>query len=266
MNPMQQNKQQQAAQIILNAWLNGQCIDALPDDCRPETLAQAYGIQAALAAASGQAVAGWKIAATSAAGQRHIGVDGPLAGRLLADNFFYQPATLPLGANRMRVAEAEFAFRMAVDLAPRDEPYTQEEVMAAVAALYPAIEIPDSRFADFANAGGIQLVADNACARLFVLGDEVKTDWRSVDLAGHEVVLAVDNEIITRGKGADALGDPRIALSWIANNHVLQGEGLKAGQVITTGVCGKPAPIRAGANIVADFGRFGRVEVAMADN
>ncbi len=54
------------------------------------------------------------------------------------------------------------------------------------------------------------------------------------------------------------------ALTWIANNHGAQGEGLKAGQVVTTGVCGLPSPIAPGDRIMADFGSLGHVEVTLA--
>ena len=49
-------------------------------------------------------------------------------------------------------------------------PYTVQQVLDAVDTLHPAIEIPDSRFADFVSAGAAQIIADNACAHLFVLG------------------------------------------------------------------------------------------------
>jgi 2-keto-4-pentenoate hydratase len=253
-----------AAAVLWQAWQQGHSIDSLPADCRPQSLEQGYAVQAALAARCGQPVAGWKIAATSTAGQTHIAVDGPLAGRLFADRISRHGSTIPLGpANIMCVAEAEFAFMLAEDLPPRPEPYSQEEVLARVADLYPAIEIPNSRFADFVHAGGAQLVADDACAHRFVLGEKVTAAWRRVNLASHPVTLYVNDQPVTRGLGADALGDPRVALTWIANNHALQGAGLVAGQIITTGVCGKPSPIEAGDGVVADFGDFGRVTVTI---
>ena len=55
-------------------------------------------------------------------------------------------------------------------LPPRAAPYTIEEVLAAVETLHPAIEVPDSRYEDFAKVGAAQLIADNACAHYFVLG------------------------------------------------------------------------------------------------
>ena len=83
----------------------------------------------------------------------------------------------------MLVAEPEFVFTLARDLAPHAQPSTRlEEVMEAVADLRLGIEVPDSRFADFTAAGGPQLIADNACALSFVLGP-VAADWRGLDLA-----------------------------------------------------------------------------------
>ena len=87
---------------------------------RPTTRSEGYAIQALVEGRSPAPLFGWKIAATSVAGQKHINVDGPLAGRLLREKAFASEAELPLGANHMRVAEPEFAFRMAQDLPPRE--------------------------------------------------------------------------------------------------------------------------------------------------
>ena len=94
----------------------------MPDDCRPQSLEEGYAIQEALAAQHGGELIGWKIAATSANGQRHIGVSEPLGGRLFAQFCHPDGARLPAGPLHMRVAEAEFAFRMAKDLPPRRRP------------------------------------------------------------------------------------------------------------------------------------------------
>ena len=180
---------EEAGRIIHRCWTSGEVIEALPDECRPRTMADGYAAQRALAAASGEPVLGWKIAATSTSGQRHINVDGPIAGRLLASRVHHSPCEVAFGANRMAVAEAEFAFVMGAGLPAREEAYSVEEVLAAVATLHPAIEIPDSRFADFTRAGSAQLAADNACAHEFVLGPATGADWRAIDLAARRVAL-----------------------------------------------------------------------------
>lgn len=251
---------EKAAQTLWSTWQTAGRIEALPDDCRPTTRLDGYAIQAQIARRSAQNVFGWKIAATSKAGQRHIGVDGPLAGRLLEKRVANSGARVSLGDNIMNVAEAEFAFRMARDLPARKEPYTMEEVLAAVASLHPAIEIPNSRYREFVSVGAAQLIADNACAGNFVIGSPVVVDWRRYDLPRHTVTVHVNGKHACTGIGENVLGDPRIALTWIANELSLTGDILREGETVTTGTCIVPTAIAPGDHIVADFGEFGRVE------
>src|SRR5437764_791324 len=110
---------------------------------------------------------------------------------LVAERVVESGSALPFGSNHMRVAEAEFAFRMASDVPPRGTPYAADEVLARVATLHPAIEIPDSRYVDFTAVGAAQLIADNACAHRFVLGPAAPDTWRSIDLAAQQVTGAV---------------------------------------------------------------------------
>lgn len=242
---------------------------ALPDHLTPRSDADGHAIQAALTRLSGVEAVGWKIAATSAAGQAHIGVPGPLPGRLHADHCYDDGATLPFGGNAMRVIEAEFAFVIGRTLPPRPSPYSQEDVMAAVDRLHLALEIPDSRFEDFAVMGGPALIADNACAHDFVLGPVADASWRDLDLAAHPVTLTItgSDERVERhdGIGANVLGDPRIALTWLANALSRIGMPLESGQIVTTGTCIVPAPIKPGDRIEADFGSLGRVTTRLAE-
>lgn len=254
-----------AAQQIWQCWQNGSVIEGLPEVLRPADRAEGYAIQAHYEALSGTPIIGWKIAATSAAGQAHIGVDGPIAGRLLAERVFEDGATLSFGHNRMAVAEPEFAFRMGQDLPPRADDYTESEVLAAVAALHAAIEVPDSRFDPFEQAGGAQLIADNACTHDFVLGPAMPDTWRETDLSQHKVTISVEGKETHEGIGANVLGDPRIALTWIANELSRYGIGLKAGHVVTTGTCATPMPVSAGDHVVADFGALGSVRLGFTN-
>lgn len=254
-------KSREAADLLWRLWRDGTCIAALPAPLRPATRAEGYAIQAQLGRHSARPIAGWKIAATSEAGQRHIAVDGPLAGRLLAERVHPDGATIPLGANRMRVAEPEFAFCFGRDLSPRAAPYSVAEVLDAAAALHTAIELPDSRFQDFTTVGAAQLIADNACAHEFVLGAATDAPWREIDLARHRVVGRVAGQPPREGGGASVLGDPRVALAWLVNELSGLGLTVAAGQVVTTGTCMTPLPIAAGDTITADFGALGSVGV-----
>jgi 2-keto-4-pentenoate hydratase len=252
-----------ASAALRDQWRHGTKFANLPSSIRPQDRLQGYAVQAELEKQSGAALFGWKIAATSEAGQRHINVAGPMAGRILAETVVADGGTASMAGNAMCVAEPEFAFRMQTDLPPRAALYEVNEVLAAVGALHPAIEIPDSRFADFASAGEAQLIADNACAHLFVLGPAAKADWRSLDLIEHRPRITLGGREFI-GHGKNVLGDPAVALAWLANELSGLGITLKAGQVVTTGTCHPPMPIKSGDRMDADFGVLGRVSVKFA--
>lgn len=255
---------QQAADQIWNLWQAGDVVGSLDADCRPASRSDGYAIQLCLERQSAKPIYGWKIAATSAAGQQHIGVDGPIAGRLLAERCHDSGATLSFGRNRMAVAEPEFAFQLGQDIAPRAGQLSVEDCLACVSDLYPAIEIPDSRFSDFASVGAANLIADNACAHEFVLGPRVTSDWRRLDLAAFQMQAEVVGKFTRDGVGSNVLGDPRVALAWLINEVSGLGMTLKAGQVITTGTCAIPLEIEAGDRVHMDFAELGQVDVTFA--
>jgi len=252
----------QAAELLWTAWRSHNRLEALPEGLRPVSREDGFAIQLAITRIAGDARYGWKIAATSSAGQAHIGVDGPLPGTLLKSRARECPARFDLAHNLMCVAEAEFAFRMGRDLPPRSKPYGTEEVLAAVATLHPAIEVPDSRFREFVRVGAAQLIADNACASWFALGTATSADWRSLDLARHVVHAYVNGALAQTGSGSNVLGDPRVALTWIANELSRLGTGLAAREVITTGTCVTPVAVVPGDAVMVDFGILGRAEVS----
>ena len=258
---MTPERAQDASTFLFDAWSRGEVIDALPAPVRPATREEGYAIQALLEARSAMPLYGWKIAATGKEGQKHINVDGPLAGRLLAERIVPDGGTVPSSPNRMRVAEVEFAFRMGRDLAPREAPFDVGEVLDAVATLHAAIEIPDSRYEDFTVVGAPQLIADDACAHYFVCAASTGADWRSIDLVAHRAVGRVANRYEREGSGAAVLGDPRIALTWLANELRTLGIPLRRGQTVTTGTCFKPLELEAGDVVTADLGILGRATV-----
>ena len=268
-HPVDTAKAKQAAQVVWAHWQSGQVLAALPDACRPLSALQGYAAQAQLPLVSGRQVVGWKIAATSTNGQAHINVSGPLAGRLLSGQVLSNGATVPSAGNRMRVAEPEFAFAMAQDLQPQAEPYTQQQVMNAVASLHPALEVPDSRMEPFTGAGEAQLLADNACARHFVLGPAAHDVWRELDLSTYPVHAQVEHDNTLQytrdGTGGNVLGDPRIALTWLANQLSALGITLQMGHVVTTGTCMVPLELQAGDSVSADYGSLGRVHMIFSE-
>ena len=186
-----------------------------------------------------------------------------LAGSLLADRVVASGATISLEHNTMRVAEAEFAFRFDRPLPPRERPYERDEVLAAVGALQPTIEIPDSRYDNFLVAGTAPLIADNACAWWLITGSDAPESWRDLDLAAHRVTAELNEQRAAEGAGANVLGDPRAALCWLVNELREFGDGVRSGDLVTTGTCIAPVAIAPGDRFSADFGVLGRLDVAL---
>ena len=176
-----------ASAVLHEAWTKRARLAPLPAALRPRTRAEGYAVQAALAQRIGGAAVGWKIAGTNEAGRRHINVAAPLAGRMLAEWLPGPGEPVSLAGSVLSVAEPEFAFRMARDLLPRADAYTAREAADAADTLHPAIEVPDTRFADVVAAGEAQLIADLACGYRFVLGPAAPPSWRGLDLAAHPV-------------------------------------------------------------------------------
>ena len=239
------------AGLLWQAWTTGERLAALPELQRPRTMTEGFAAQQRLAERAGTSY-GWKLAATAAAGQAHIGVDAPLPG-LLFERFRHRPGdVLPAGDLHMAVAEAEFAFRLGADVPAGAG---TEELRAAVVAVHCAIEFPESRFDDFATAGGPQLLADAACAGRFVLGPEIE-GGPDLDLSTTCTALRVGDAEPATGSGAAVLGDPWAALAWLADTLPLYGVALEAGSIVTTGTTTVPVPVAAGdTGLTADVDR-----------
>jgi 2-keto-4-pentenoate hydratase len=247
------------AAAVWSAWSAGDRLDALPADVRPAPLEEGFAAQQRLGGHAGPRY-GWKIAATSAAGQAHIGVDRPLPGPLF-DRFRREPgAVITFDGLHMRVVEAEFALVLGRDLG--SEP-TAEQVVEAVAALHLAVEVPDSRFAEFAQVGGPTLLADAACAGFFVLGPEVPRE--AVHGLEHRATrIEVNGAEAGVGSGAAVLGGPLHALARLATVLHGLGSGLRAGEVVTTGTTTPPPVVAAGDEVRADFGELGEIRLSFS--
>ncbi|HTO07716.1 MAG TPA: fumarylacetoacetate hydrolase family protein [Myxococcota bacterium] len=232
---------------------------ALPRDCAPSSLADAYAIQDRFVARLARPV-GYKIGYSNEVVQRAFGISEPVFGRLLEGRVHPSPARLPSAGFATRVVETEFGVRMARALPPRAEPYSLDEVTRSVAAVMPSFEIVDSRFEEWRKLTPLEAVADNVLHSQWVTGLE-RTELAGLDLAEIAVVTRVNGREATRGSGAAVLGSPYRALHWLANALAQQGRGLGAGEWVTTGSCTAVLELSPGDVAEADFGPLGSVRV-----
>lgn len=218
------------AERLFQAWQANEPLGAVPAELVPTTAADAYAAQSALVerlAPRLGGIVGWKVGAPSPTAE-------PNAAPLLAD--LVQPSPARMGGKRLRVRglEAELAFRFGTSLPPRAQPYSEAEVAAAIASVHPAIELVESRIADWQGAQPLARLADCQSNGGFCFGPAV-ADWRALDYLTQPVMLLVDGQPVAEAVGGNAAGHPLRLLAWLAGHAGQQGRGLRAGDIVTTG-------------------------------
>jgi 2-oxo-3-hexenedioate decarboxylase/2-keto-4-pentenoate hydratase len=213
-------------------------VGALPTDCRPADEAEGDQVQdrlhARLSAGGLGPVAGYKIGCTTKVMQDYLGIDRPCAGRLFTRRLFRGSGHFRLTDFRKVAVETEIAVRLGRDLPPADQPHGRETVAAAVASCMASIEIVDDRYDGYAALGVPTLIADNFFNAAIVVGPPM-TAWQGIDLAAERGRLLVDGREIGAGRGADILGHPLEALTWLANALNDREQALRSGDVVTLG-------------------------------
>ena len=224
----------------------------------------AYAVQQILTAARvelGSTVVGRKIGLTSKAVQEQLGVGQPDFGILFDDMAYVAGDTIPFDAVLQPKVEAEVAFVLAEDLIVG--PLTLEQVRGAVDYAVAAIEICGSRIQNWDISFG-DTVADNASAGAYVLGHERR---RLEDFEPREVemLMTVTGQEDSTGTGSACLGDPLLALQWLAVQARAFGAPLLAGQVVLSGALGPMRPVDPGAVAVARISGLGSVSIRFSD-
>ena len=239
----------------------------LPENYRPDDENDAYLVQDQFVSAMlyeyGGVVVGYKAGCTNVTAQEQLGLSSPFSGHLLSAFVRTSPAIILSDDGFMRMIEAEIGFRLGLDLPGTTRPYTAETVSPALATIFGAIEVVDSRYEDWTTAGAPQLIADNACTGFWVHGKEV-SDVMCVDLANHPVQVYRNGLSAEIGNSANVLSNPMNVVAWLANHLVNRGNYLRSGQFITTGTMISVNRAEKGDKVEADFGALGRVEVNFA--
>ena len=241
-----------AAAILLKARQTSTPIDDLPGACRPSSTEEAYAVQRAVARQLG-AVGGWKVGAP--------GADADIAcAPIFASLVVPSPARFPSHGLRLFCIEAEIAFRFARGVPAGGG---RDAVLAAVGSVHPVIEVVESRFTDFRKADKLSVLADNISNGALVVGPAI-ADWQKLDLARPPVRVLFDGEEVARCRAGNTGGDPVRLLVGLVNHAAAQGLPVEAGQIVTTGSVTGMSFAKAGIQVVADYGDFGKVEVAFA--
>lgn len=238
-------------------------LDEIPQALAPQTLAEAYALQERTFERLGGAVAGWKVGATAKAVQELLGVSEPFAAPVREGEIWSSGTTVASGTTTHRQIECEFVFTMDRDFAPRSEPYERAEVVAAIRAIAPAIELIGPRFTKVMPLPPFSVIADCGMNAGLIVGAHASA-IDPASLPAHEVVLRVDGAAVARGTGEKVLGDPVNSLVWLIDHARRQNKTVAAGQPISTGTMTGLTALEPGQEAVADFGSLGTVAVTFA--
>ncbi|PCJ42327.1 MAG: 2-keto-4-pentenoate hydratase [Alphaproteobacteria bacterium] len=226
-----------AAEMIRAAHDSGTPCPALHDFIAADDIAAGYAIQNINTdhwLKQGRRLVGRKTGLTARAVQKQLGVGQPDFGMLYADMAYADGEDVPLDHLIQPKIEGEIAFVLKSDLT--QEQMTITDVMQAIDYAVAAIEIVDSRIADW-NIKIMDTVADNASSGLYVLGTEPRT-LAELDLHLCGMVIEHQGEPVSTGAGAACLGNPLNATLWLAKTMVEVGRPLKAGDTILSGALG----------------------------
>jgi 2-keto-4-pentenoate hydratase len=209
--------------------------------------------------AAGGVVHGHKVGLSSKAMQQMMGVDEPDYGHLLADMALRPDEPVVIDRYCHPRVEVETGFVLGADLPGED--CTEADVLTATERVVPAIELIDSRIAGWRIALA-DTIADNASSAGYVVGEGVPP--AGLDLTAIEATLHRDGEFVAAGRSDAVLGDPLVAVAWLARKVASFGVRLHAGHVVLPGSCTRAIDVARGQTFTADFTRLGSVSLTFA--
>ncbi len=207
---------------------------------------------------AGARVNGHKVGLSSRAMQEMMGVDEPDYGHLLSDMEVFSDQPVPASRYCYPRVEVEVGFILGDSLP--GEGCTEEDVIRATSFVAPAIELIDSRIVDW-RIGLVDTIADNASSAGFILGPE-RVPPTELDLKKIEARLLRNGEQVAEGRSDAVLGDPVIAVAWLARKVASFGVRLEAGHVILPGSVHRAIDVAPGDHFTAEFDGLGHVDLS----
>jgi 2-keto-4-pentenoate hydratase len=203
-------------------------------------------------------VVGHKVGLSSLAMQQMMGVDEPDYGHLMSDMRLSSDVPADAGRYCYPRVEVEVGFVLGDDLP--GEGCTEADVLDRTEALAPAIELIDSRIVDW-RISLADTIADNASSAGFVLG-AARVRSSDVDIRGIEATLSRNGELVASGRSDAVLGNPVIAVAWLARKVAGFGVRLRAGHIVLPGSCTRAIDARPGDEFQASFTGLGDVTLS----
>ncbi len=249
----------EAADLLFGADADRAPIGPLTERFPAMDLADAYAVQRVNLTRrlqNGRVLVGHKIGLTSEPMQTLLGVDEPDFGYILDDMVVPDGAAVPRGRFCAPRVEPEVAFLLRDPL--RGPGVTPDDVRGATESVAVALEVVDSRIADW-QLTLRDTVADNASSGAVVLGPWVPID--GLDLPSARASLQLNGTEVDSGLGSAVLGDPAVAVAWLANALAPFGTDILPGQFIMSGSFTTAAFVHPGDSASAAISGLGAVSL-----
>ena len=197
----------------------------------------------------GDSVIGYKLGFTGDA-PRPFGAPEPVYGRLLKSQEYESGVTLDISETwAAGNAGVELAVYIAKDakFEVSDFPLSDAELKSLISDIAPLSEFPEIAFQEGNMAINYKdLIAANAGARAFVVGERKKLSELDVEIDEIEIEVFKNGEMTSTGISGDALGSQLEALEFLLRKLAEQDLGVKTGQIIATGSLGSDLPLEPG--------------------
>lgn len=202
---------------------------------RPRTVDEGYRLQKAVherLEASGTRRVGYKVGATSKAGQQYFGIDEPTYAGIFENTRMKSLADIMRAGLVEPSVECEVAVILGTDIDASADTLGPAMIADAISACHIACEIIDNRYGDPLAVGVPSLLVDDFFNAGFVLGAD-NPQWRTLDLRNLNGSIRIDG-VTASGNSADIL-DALTSVQWLAKKLAQAGRRLRAGEIVLTG-------------------------------
>ena len=246
---------------IVKAWNATIPASLLPEE-RPETLEEAEQAQDAVIKSLGFVAAAWKLGASNQASRQALGLSRPFSGLLPKEKLVRSGDTIDVSLWHQKGVECELAVQFIKEIYSRSgRQFDQDDVRLALGPIYPALEIPQTRFETLLTTEGpLALVADNGASGWAVIGETTGAPIEALT-GKSDVKLTVDGNLVAQGTISALIDTPLALVTDHVNRILARGYSIAAGEYVLLGSLTPYVPISTASKIEADFGTLGAVSV-----
>jgi 2-keto-4-pentenoate hydratase len=218
----------------------------------------AYAIQHEVLSLTGARIGAWKVGARAPGA---LATAAPIDAELVHAS----PARIAHSAFFRTLIELEIAFRFAYTLPPRAEAYSRSEVFAALGSMSVALEVVDSRFAQWPNLATLAQLADAQNNGALIVGkmEPYEVIAPGFDFLSPPLELTVDGVSIVPASAGNPAGDPRELLVWFVNHCSAHGHAVQPFWTVTTGTYTGARRVEGPGVISGRIDRIGEIELTL---